>query len=131
MKTYSKTSPIDDKPASFLEIRGIVDNDSFNSEVCAGRLKALGEPIRLRIIDVLRYGEMTVGDMAEFLETEVVTISHHLQILKRAKLVTPHREGRFMYYGLHEDLLKAAKSKKAQFLDLGCCRLEVPPQETD
>jgi DNA-binding transcriptional ArsR family regulator len=106
-----------------------VDNDAFNSEFCAERLKALGEPIRLRIIDVLRHGELTVSDIAEFLETEVVTISHHLQILKRAKLLEAHREGRFIYYKLHEDLLKAARDKKTQFLDLGCCRLEMPPEE--
>lgn len=106
-----------------------MDNDRLNSEFCAERLKALAEPLRLRIVDLLRNGELTVSDIAAFLEAEVVTVSHHLQILKRANLVAPHREGRFIYYRLHEDLLKASGRNKTQFLDLGCCRLEIPPEE--
>ena len=61
-------------------------NDNFQSKECADRLKALSEPLRLRIVDILRHGEMTVGDIAEFLETELVTVSHHLKILKHAGL---------------------------------------------
>ncbi len=64
-----------------------MNNDTFQSKTCADQLKALSEPIRIRIIDMLRHGAMTVGDLAEFLETELVTVSHHLQILKQAELV--------------------------------------------
>src|SRR5262245_44997728 len=80
--------------------------DVLQSDVCADRLKALGEPLRLRIVDLLRNGELTVGDISEKLDTELVTISHHLQILKNADLVTPRRDGRFIYYGLCKDLLQ-------------------------
>lgn len=72
---------------------------------------------------------MTVSDLAELLESEVVGISHHLKILKYAGLVEVRREGRYMYYRLHEDL-KCADSPKNRFLDLGCCRLEVPGRES-
>ena len=103
-----------------------VENDSFQSKSCADQLKALSEPIRLRIIDILRHGEMTVGDIAEFLETELVTVSHHLKILKYADLVEVKRDGRFMVYSLRSDLLQKAVGRSGQFLNLGCCRIEVP-----
>ncbi|MEY2727673.1 MAG: hypothetical protein RLZZ458_3540 [Planctomycetota bacterium] len=94
--------------------------DAFQADVCAQRLKALGDPQRLRLIQALQYGEMTVSDLAMLLESEVVNISHHLQVLRRAQIVTVRRDGRFMYYSLRSGLLRR------RHLDLGCCRLEVP-----
>jgi predicted ArsR family transcriptional regulator len=108
----------------------LVENDAFQSKSCADQLKALSEPIRLRIVDILRHGEMTVGDIAEFLETELVTVSHHLKILKHAGLVDVKRDGRFMVYSLRSDLLQSAGRSK-QFLNLGCCRIEVPPTKPE
>lgn len=100
--------------------------DAFQADFCAERLKALADPVRLRIVSLLRHGEMAVTDIAEFLEAEVVTVSHHLQVLKHASLITPRREGRFIYYRLHDDLLRTKRSG-SQFLDLGCCRIEATP----
>jgi DNA-binding transcriptional ArsR family regulator len=105
-----------------------VAQDVFDVDFCAERLKALSDPHRLRIVNALRYGELTVGDIAELLETEVVNVSHHLKIMKYASLVEVRREGRFMYYRLHTDL-QCSKGKKTRFLDLGCCRLEVPDRK--
>ena len=102
-----------------------MSQDLFQADYCAERLKALSEPHRLRIVAALRYGELTVSDIAQLLEAELVTISHHLKIMKHASLVEVRREGRFMYYRLHQDLLQT-HGKKGKFLDLGCCRLEVP-----
>lgn len=101
---------------------------SFDADFCAERLKALGDPHRLKIVSALRYGELTVGDLAELLEAEVVTVSHHLKILRFARLVQVRREGRFMYYRLHEDL-RCSGIKSTRVLDLGCCRLEVPDRK--
>jgi len=103
-----------------------VENDTFQSNSCADQLKALSEPIRLRIIDILRHGEMTVSDIAEFLETELVTVSHHLKILKHADLVDVKRNGRFMVYSLRSDLLQKGTGPSLQYLNLGCCRIEIP-----
>jgi DNA-binding transcriptional ArsR family regulator len=100
-------------------------SDTFQADFCAERLKALGDPLRLRVVDLLRQGEMTVSDIAEFLEVEVVTVSHHLQILRHAEIVSPRREGRFIYYSLRKDLLQG-RGRSRQLLDLGCCRIEVP-----
>lgn len=102
--------------------------DVFRADFCAERLKALSDPHRLRIVAALRYGEMTVSDIAELLDTEVVTISHHLKILKHAGLALVRREGRFMYYRLNPELLCSSRSRR--HLDLGCCRLEVPESES-
>lgn len=100
----------------------------FDADFCAARLKALSDPHRLRIVNALRYGELTVGDIAELLEAEVVTVSHHLKIMKYANLVEVRREGRFMYYRLHEEL-QCIGGTGTRFLDLGCCRLEVPDRK--
>ena len=108
-----------------------MDNDNFQSKTCADQLKALSEPIRLRIVDILRHGEMTVGDIAELLETELVTVSHHLKILRHAGLIEVERDGRFMVYRLRADLLQKAAQNSKQFLNLGCCRIEVPETKTD
>ncbi len=102
-----------------------MSKDRLQSDLCAEKLKALGEPIRLRIIDLLRDGERTVSDIAEQLEEEVVNISHHLGILYHARLVTKRKEGRFVVYNLHPDVSAVSKAGK-QHLDFGCCRLEVP-----
>ena len=47
-----------------------MSKDRLQSDLCAEKLKALGEPIRLRIIDLLRDGERTVSQIAEALEEE-------------------------------------------------------------
>lgn len=102
-----------------------VSQDAFQAAFCAERLKALGDPLRLRMMDLLRHGEMTVSDISVFLETEMATVSHHLQILKNAHLVAPRRDGRFIYYSLPKELFcNSGKSRKT--FDLGCCTIEVP-----
>ncbi len=105
-----------------------MSEDTFDVDFCADRLKALSDPQRLRILNALRHGELTVGDLAEALESELVNVSHHLKIMKFARLVEVRREGRFMYYRLHTDL-HCTTGGKTRFLDLGCCRLEVPDRK--
>ena len=101
-------------------------NDSFQASFCAERLKALGEPLRLRIVDALRQGELTVSDLSLILESQVVNVSHHLKVLKQVELVISRREGKYIYYQLHPDLLGQQGDSAAQ-LDLGCCKLQVEP----
>ena len=99
--------------------------DRLQSKVCAEKLKALSEPMRLRIFDFLRDGEKTVSEIAENLKEEVVNISHHLNILFHAGLVERSKQGRFVHYRLHPDVT-SVKGKGTQHFDFGCCRLEVP-----
>jgi DNA-binding transcriptional ArsR family regulator len=96
---------------------------------CAEQLKALSEPLRLRIVSALRPGPRSVSDLAESLKVEMVTVSHHLQILRNAGIVTAKRKGRFILYALHEDVFQGTNSNRAsEHLDLGCCRLEIPKE---
>ena len=108
-------------------VTAVASEDRLQSEACAEKLKALGEPIRLRIIDLLRDGERSVGDIAATLGEEVATISHHLGILYNASLVVRRKCGRFVIYCLHPDV-GARADTDGRHLDFGCCRLEVPDQ---
>lgn len=101
--------------------------DPLQSDRCAEQLKALSEPIRLRIVDVLRAGPKTVTDLAGSIREEVVTVSHHLGILRNAGLVERERQGRFIVYNLREGVFQPKPgSKTNEHINLGCCRLELP-----
>jgi DNA-binding transcriptional ArsR family regulator len=97
-------------------------------ETCAERLRALADPERLRIIDSLRDGAKTVGQICEELGDEMVKVSHHLRVLRHAELVQRVKSGRHVVYSLPEEVYAAAdRSKARQHIDLGCCRLELSP----
>jgi DNA-binding transcriptional ArsR family regulator len=104
--------------------------DRLQSSQCAEKFKALGEPLRLRIVDFLRDGARSVGEISEALGQEIVTVSHHLGILYQAEIVEREKQGRFVIYRLRDGLLvpRASKSDK-EHLDLGCCRVEMPKPE--
>lgn len=97
-----------------------------NAEYCADKLKALSDPLRLRIVELLQQGELAVGDICEFLDTQIVLVSHHLQILKTADLVESRRDGRYMIYALKPGVLKRDPKHASAQLDFGCCQLQVP-----
>jgi DNA-binding transcriptional ArsR family regulator len=99
--------------------------DALSSKECAERLKALADADRLRIVQVLRGGPKNVGEIANELKAEIANVSHHLQILKRERLVETEKHGRFVVYRLHSDVFAATRSS-ADSLDLGCCKLELP-----
>ena len=62
---------------------------------------ALSDPNRQRILSVLRQGERPVSEIAENLNITLATLSHHLDILKRADLVSSRRSGRQIFYSLN------------------------------
>lgn len=66
----------------------------------AERFKALGEPARLRMLDVLRRGELTVSELTVATGFGQANVSKHLQILHAAGLVARRKEGLFVYYSL-------------------------------
>jgi ArsR family transcriptional regulator len=101
--------------------------DLLASQACADRLKALADPDRLRIVQVLRGGPRNVSEITEELEAEIANVSHHLQILKRERIVETEKQGRFVVYRLHPEVFEATRSAN-DCLDLGCCRLELPKQ---
>lgn len=67
----------------------------------------LADPTRLRIVEILQSGEHCVCELTEQLELGQSLLSFHLKTLKRAGLVTDRRQGRWTYYALNEDSLRA------------------------
>ena len=63
--------------------------------------KALNDQTRRDILEMLRKGEMTAGDIADQFNISKPSISHHLDILKQAGLVEAVKEGQFIYYSLN------------------------------
>lgn len=99
--------------------------DSLNSSDCAIYLKALGDPVRLQIVEFLQDGPQTVTAIAEQIESEMAKASHHLQVLSHAGLVTTERDGKYAYYSLAADVLVRGSSRTPNRLEFGCCRLEL------
>ena len=66
--------------------------------------KALGDETRQRILEILQAeGEKCVGDLVDLFNVSQPTISHHLNFLKQANLVTSRREGKQIYYRANQD----------------------------
>lgn len=63
--------------------------------------KALNDITRREILDKLREGDMTAGEIADLFNISKPSISHHLDILKQAELVESHRNGQFIHYSLN------------------------------
>lgn len=63
-------------------------------------LKTLAHPVRLRILALLREGELCVCQITEILRIPTSTASEHLTELRRSKLLVERKEGRWVYYGL-------------------------------
>lgn len=63
--------------------------------------KALSDPTRRKIIQMLKERDMTAGEIAENFDMTKPSISHHLNILKQAELVTDERKGQNIYYSLN------------------------------
>jgi DNA-binding transcriptional ArsR family regulator len=68
--------------------------------------KALTDKTRREILLMLRNGEMTAGEIAEKFATRHATVSHHLKILKDAKLVSVERKGQNIIYSLNSTVFQ-------------------------
>jgi DNA-binding transcriptional ArsR family regulator len=99
--------------------------DEKTAKACADLLQALGEPNRLRIVDLLRSGSKNVTEISRLMQEEIVNVSHHLSVLRDAGLVENRRDGRFIIYSLHPRYFRS-DSSNATCLDLGWCRVEIP-----
>src|SRR5262249_36637920 len=97
---------------------------------CAERLKALADPDRLRIVNILLRGPKNVSELASELNVGMVKVSHHLRVLRYAEVVQTQKQGKFGIYSLHPDIAAGTKEPGGlRTLDLGCCRLDLlqPP----
>ncbi len=69
-------------------------------------MKALSDPTRRSILNLLKNGSMTAGDIAAQFDMTGATISHHLSLLKKAELIEVRKEKNFIYYTLNASVLE-------------------------
>ena len=88
-----------------------------------GVFKALADPTRRRILQLLESRELTAGELAEQFDISAPSMSHHFSVLKQADLIASRRGGQQIYYSLNTtvfqeviavvmELLPAASSEK-------------------
>ena len=72
----------------------------------ANTFKALSHPVRRAILDLLKMSSLSAGEIAEHFELTGATISHHLNILKKADLILETRQKNYIYYELNTSVLE-------------------------
>lgn len=70
--------------------------------------KALNDPTRRKILHMLRNKDLSAGEIADGFNISKPSISHHLDILKRAQLISGEREGQFIQYSINTTVLEEA-----------------------
>ena len=69
-------------------------------------LKALSDPIRREILNLLKSGRLSAGEICDHFPVTGASISRHLSVLKEADLIRDTREGKFIYYDLNASVLE-------------------------
>ena len=69
-------------------------------------MRALSDPTRREILQMLKRGTMSAGDLAAKFDMSAAAVSRHLAVLKEAELVRDKREGKFIYYTLNASVLE-------------------------
>ncbi|CAN5122442.1 hypothetical protein BH20GEM2_BH20GEM2_04930 [soil metagenome] len=93
----------------------------------ARAFRALGDPKRLRILELLRRGERCVCELTDVMDAGQSLLSFHLKTLKEAGLVSDRREGRWAYYSLDPQVLEELEEFLAEIRTAeeeavgGCC----------
>jgi len=89
-------------------------------------LKAISDPTRRRVLELLRKGPMTAGALAEHFEVSKPTMSTHFRVLKEADLVHAEKNGTSVIYTLKMSVLEEALMGLAQAF-----RLDVRPKQDE
>lgn len=72
--------------------------------------KALADPTRREILQLLRSGSLNAGEIAEHFAMTKPSISHHLKLLKQADLIMDEKQGQFIVYTLNTSVVEDAMS---------------------
>ena len=67
--------------------------------------KALNDDTRREILEILKKKDLTAGEIADNFNISKPSISHHLDILQRADLITSEKKGQFIHYSLNTTIL--------------------------
>jgi len=68
--------------------------------------KALADPTRRSILDLLRHGEKTAGELAKYFDMTKPSMSHHFSVLQEADLITRRRDGQQIWYELNTTVVQ-------------------------
>ena len=84
------------------------DIERAQAERMASVAKALGDPIRMQLVDVLRKhaGKVCVCELVPLFDLSQPTVSHHLKVLREAGIVGSERQGLWAYYYVHPEALE-------------------------
>ncbi len=69
-------------------------------------LKALADPTRREILNILKKGALSAGEISEQFDISFAAVSRHLSVLKEADLIRDERDGKFIYYELNASVLE-------------------------
>lgn len=69
-------------------------------------LRALADPIRREILNLLKKGRLSAGEITEHFSVTAAAISRHLSVLREADLIRDKREGKFIFYELNASVLE-------------------------
>ena len=69
-------------------------------------LKALADPVRREILNLLKNGKMSAGEITQRFSITAAAISRHLSVLKEADLIRDKREGKFIFYEINVSVLE-------------------------
>ncbi|HML38999.1 MAG TPA: autorepressor SdpR family transcription factor [Bacillota bacterium] len=79
--------------------------------------KALSDPSRRKILNLLKEKDLTAGEIAESFDISKPSISHHLNLLKQADLVIDERQGQNIYYSLNTTVFQELLGFVLNFID--------------
>jgi len=69
-------------------------------------MKALADPIRRQILELLKSGRLSAGEIGSHFDVTSAAVSRHLSVLKDADLIRDTREGKYIYYELNASVLE-------------------------
>lgn len=69
-------------------------------------MRALSDPIRRDILNLLKAGRLSAGEITEHFDVTGAAVSRHLSVLREADLIRDQREGKFIYYELNASVLE-------------------------
>jgi ArsR family transcriptional regulator, arsenate/arsenite/antimonite-responsive transcriptional repressor len=77
--------------------------------------KALNDPTRREILEILQQKDLSAGEIAEKFHMSWPSISHHLDLLRQAKLVSSRKEGQYVFYSLNTTVMDEIMKWLMQF----------------
>jgi len=81
-------------------------------------IQALSDPTRRKILELLKEKDMPAGAVGKFFDISLPSLSHHLNILKQADLVSSRRQGQEMIYSLNLSVFEEIAKKLIKFFKL-------------